>query len=270
VNALRRSTLFAAALSLATVFSPHANAQNTSVDDARIAAEDARTEVAKTERRLHIAERKTEVAHLGAEIEAVRAEAAVAEARRKLEAARGELEHFRAHTRPTKTQAAEIDRDQARYAAEHAQAELAELEAMYEAEEFAEMTKELVLRRGRRSLEIALRRLEVEGAKLRALGDEFDRNEQQLQGAIAAAEIDLHAAELTLRKERLAGRIAIEEAEADGADLRADLERTLRKLQRAEQQQASSDVEPPRSDDRARPVRMESVEKPTSRDGKEP
>ena len=58
-------------------------------------------------------------------------------------------------TAPAETTQAKISLDQARFSAEHAKDEHAELEAMYKADEFAEMTKKLMLKRSRRQMELA-------------------------------------------------------------------------------------------------------------------
>ena len=141
-----------------------------------------------------------------------KAEAAAADAARAQEEAERALKVFLELERPRELADAQLDLDRADFRREGDQDELGELTAMYEAEEFAEMTKELVLKRGRKNLEFSQRALELERGKLELLRDEtLPRKQRELEleleqarRAVGAAEAELSAARIEAEK-KLAG-----------------------------------------------------------------
>ena len=123
---------------------------------------------------------------------------------------------------------AQLKVDEARYAAEHAQDELSELIAMYEADEFAEMTKELILKRGRRNLEVAGRELEIQSERLEVGRLTRERKHAAAKGAVAEARQGVEAAKRGLRKSELEGSISLLEAQSTIDGLRDELEALTR------------------------------------------
>ncbi|SVE37789.1 uncharacterized protein METZ01_LOCUS490643, partial [marine metagenome] len=116
-------------------------------------------------------------------------------------------------------------------AAVQAKDEYNELVAMYKAEEFAEMTKELVLKRGRHNLDLAERRLQVQVGKLQDLEKSvLPRERAALKGKLQDSESGLRRAQLTTEKTKLEIRIAVSEAEHAVNTNQADLSETRAKL----------------------------------------
>ncbi len=139
-------------------------------------------EVAQKERELEHARLSLEIATLKTGHDVAAAEAEAKEATRSLSDAKFALTNL-ARQAQTELEDAEIDRDEASNRADEAKAELAELEAMYQADEFATMTKELVLQRGRRQLEFANRRLALQQKRLVLLREVEQEEKQREAGA---------------------------------------------------------------------------------------
>lgn len=173
---------------------------------------------------LEVGALELQVVELNSEIQAQGIAAKIAKARRELELAERALEHFTKDTVPLATREAKILIDVARYEAEHAKDEFNELVSMYEADEFAAMTKELVLKRGRRTLEIAERKLEVQRTKLAHLeGSEQPRKKMELEGKIQDARGGLASANLEEKKITLEIQISTMKARFTLAELQRDL-----------------------------------------------
>jgi hypothetical protein len=119
---------------------------------------------------------------------------AVQKAARDLEQAAAGLEFAKLELRDFEKRAAtdrreaELGVDRSRFRLEESRAELAELEAMYAEEEFAQTTKELVLKRGRRQVELAEAGLAIEVARLAERDAELQREQIEKRNALAAAE----------------------------------------------------------------------------------
>ena len=111
--------------------------------------------------------------------------------------AQRDLDLFMNHERPKKLAEARLGLDRSEHRRELAKDELDELISMYEAEEFAELTKELVLKRGRKSLEFAERQLELTRKSMALLeGEELPKQQRDLELALQKAEHALRDAEL--------------------------------------------------------------------------
>ena len=152
----------------------------------------------------------------------VDAQAVIAGAQADLAAAERELQTFVDRTATQELEEARLSHDEAAYRAEEARAELAELEAMYKADQFAAMTKELVLQRGRRQLEVAERRLALSKAELATRQEvehvgkrkEFEAKVAASQRALAKAERGLALAKLEGERDVLAATHALAAAQA--------------------------------------------------------
>ena len=202
--------------------------------DAQEAATEApaktkKVDIAKKKRDLEVARLELSIAELKSEISLRGAENAVAKARRDLDAATEKLETFARRERPVDIEKAQIGHDRAAHSAEHALDELNELKAMYSAEEFAEMTKELVIKRGERRLEVARRELDVQKEKLAILKEnELPRKQRELEAKVADAQSALEDSQLKLKQARLESQVTLlkarnrvielEEALSDGAE----------------------------------------------------
>ncbi len=174
---------------------------------------------------------KLEVAKLQAQIQSASADAALAKNGRESKASHDALAHFNDVVSPRRVTEARIGLDAASNRAEQAKDEHNELVAMYKQEEFAEMTKELVLKRSRHSLDLANRRLAVEAAKLKDLESVIlPRERDALKGKATDADASLHRARLTARKTKLDNEISLKEASHKLASTRQSVKDTESKL----------------------------------------
>lgn len=142
----------------------------------------------------------------------------------ELERARAALDVFLKDVKPRELDQKRISVDQSTYRAEHSKDELNELIAMYEADEFAHKTKELVLKRGRRDNELADRYLEV--AKKEASyfeQHELPNRERDLKQRVTAAELERRKAEIEADKARIEMETAVRKANEREADLADDI-----------------------------------------------
>jgi hypothetical protein len=147
-------------------------------------------------------------------------------ARNDLQSAQRDLDHYQKQERPLDLEDAQIDLDRGAESALEKRQELDELIAMYKKDEFAKMTKELVLQRGKVSMELVQR--EVELSKKRAADKKEHAmvvKERDLSLAVAKAQQGVTAAEAKLKKtqahnelELLKARHKVEDAERPGDD----------------------------------------------------
>lgn len=111
------------------------------------------------------------------------------------------LQAFLEHERPNKVTGKKIDLDQRRNRMWEAEQELEELQAMYSQEDFAKTTKELVLERGKRNVDIAKRQLDLGEREMGAMekielaGKERDLREKLRQAELAHQQADAKLAE---------------------------------------------------------------------------
>ncbi len=183
-------------------------------------------------------ERELEAARVEGQIQQIdRAmrEAGVAASLRRtateLAKAKQDLELFLAEVKPRELEERRIGLDQSVYRADHSKDELGELVAMYQADEFAKTTKELVLKRGRRELESAERYLAVARAEFA----QFEKvtqpqRERELRDKVVDAELERSKAEQEAEKAKLELTLQAQKHEQrlgdlaeEIADLRAEL-----------------------------------------------
>ena len=172
---------------------------------------------------LEVAHLEEQIMNLDVQMKMAAAEQSVAEAERTLSEARLALKVYEGSEAPTKIEEAKIRLDRSKYNAEHSEDELNELKAMYDAEEFAEMTKELVLKRAVRNLELARRNLQVDASKLEMLtSHEIPTRIRELSQKVHLAELALEKARTSRSKAELENRLSqtklrhkIEELERD-------------------------------------------------------
>ncbi len=168
---------------------------------------------------------------------AVTVEAALLRTAAELEQARRSLDLFLSEQRPREVEDKKISLDRSIYRAEEAKEELGELVAMYEADEFAKTTKELVLKRGRRQAELAERDLAV--TKRESVEFEqysLPQRERELRQKVADGEVERKKVEFDAEKARLEVQIAERKAKERLTDLEeeiADLEKEIAELPEA-------------------------------------
>ena len=182
------------------------------------------------QRELDYAKIELQTGELDRRVRAMTVDAALKRTALELERARTELDVFLGEVKPRELEEKRIALDQSTYSAEHSKDELGELTAMYEADEFARATKELVLKRGRRQLEMADRYLAV--AKKESAHFEqhtLPQRERDLRQKVADAEVERKKAEIEADK----ARIEMDLAARKGAERISDLEDDIKELQEA-------------------------------------
>jgi hypothetical protein len=186
-----------------------------------VAAKAAARKAEKKAREVTYAKMELAIAQLDAERELKDATLDVERSRHDLEAAQRNLEHFQKVERALALEDQVIDLDRAKEQAHQQQQELEELMAMYKADEYAKLTKELVIQRGKFQMEMAQRSLEL--ARKRAAdreGHEWPTKERELSLALRKAQDGLESSEAKLVKtkastelELLRAKHKVEEAE---------------------------------------------------------
>jgi len=172
-----------------------------------------------------------QVAQLDRAVRQASIEASLAKTAADLAHARSELELFVKELRPRELEEKKMGLDQATYRAEHSKDEYGELEAMYQADEFARKTKELVLKRGRRDLEMAERYLAIQKREIAHFeGSQLPERERQLRQRIADAELERQKAETEASKSKLEFALADKKAKDRAADLAEEIAELQEKL----------------------------------------
>lgn len=190
-------------------------------------------ELRQKQRELDYARAELLTAELDRRARTMGVEAALVKTAGALEQARADLAAFTAELKPRELEEKRISLERSAHRADHAKDELGELTAMYEADEFARTTKELVLKRGRRELEMAERSLGVERKELAFFEQqELPRRERELRQKIADAELDRAKAEIDAEKARAELELQARKAKERIVDLEqdvADLQEALAK-----------------------------------------
>jgi len=191
--------------------------------DAEKDAEDEAVEELKEARELHFAELGLAIAKLDAEHSTAKSDQDLAEAQREVGEAQRKLDLFVNHEQPKELAEAQLGYDRAAHRRELALDELNELISMYEAEEFAELTKELVLKRGRKSLEFSERGLELERQEQAVLQNEtLPKRQRDLEHALLKAQQGLASAELSHAKSRIEVEVSLAKAAHKLEDLQRE------------------------------------------------
>ena len=148
------------------------------------AAKKAELKALKKEREKTYANLELALAEMDAERELLSAQQELERAQNSLQAAQRDLEHFQKVERPLEMEDLQMDLDRSTQSAHERQMELDEIMAMYKKDDFAKLTKELVVQREKFRMEMAQRELAL--AKKKA-------NDKQ-QHAWAVKELDLSLA----------------------------------------------------------------------------
>jgi hypothetical protein len=188
---------------------PTASESPSKKDDARAVAA-AHDKVAIARLQLGIAEKNAATSRMRKE--------------KELELARSELEQFEANDAPNRLAKAKLDLQRRRDALTEQKEELAQLEMMYEHEDLADKTREIVLQRGRRRVERAQDELAIEESESTALEAKTlprERAKLVLEIEVKKQELDTTQSEteVTMLEKRLALRTA--EGEAETAEAKA-------------------------------------------------
>jgi hypothetical protein len=178
-------------------------------------------------RELDYAKVEQQTGDIDRQVRALAVEASLQKARLEAQKARKELDLFLSVQRQKDLDESKLGLDRMTWHAEHQKDELGELESMYKEEEFAKATKELVLKRGRRSMEAAERELQLQrtGNELLTKHTLPDR-ERDLRQKVADTALELQKAELEVQKARL----EIDLGKRKAGERIEDLEREVQEL----------------------------------------
>jgi hypothetical protein len=188
------------------------------------ARKEKQKELKKKTRELAHARIEKETGAIDGKIRAGAVAAALQNATDELAEKRKALELFLSEQRSRELEEKKISLDRSAQRAEFAKDELGELVSMYENDEFAKTTKELVLKRGRRELEMADRSLAVERREF----SEFEQHalpqrERELRRKVADAELEHKKAGLEADKAKLELELAAAKADESIAELQAEI-----------------------------------------------
>ncbi len=176
--------------------------------DAAADAKKAQRKAEKQQREVTYATMELALAEMDAERELRDATQDVQHAKQELEAAELELAHFKQVERLLELEDQQIDLDRAVQAAAESKSELDEIMAMYKADDFAKMTRELVVQREKFRMEIAQRMLAL--AKKRAAdkqSHDWAVKERDLTQAREKASAGVASAEDKLKKTRASNEL---------------------------------------------------------------
>jgi hypothetical protein len=198
----------------------------TAADEAKVAArKQKQKELRGKQRELEAAHGEQRVAEVDRQVRQLTLEAAVKKTGADLEQAQQDLAVFVAAVKPRELAERRISFDSSTYRAEHSKDELGELVAMYEADEFARTTRELVLKRGRRDLELAERSLAVATKELAHFETvTLPQRERELQHKVRDAELERTKVGLEVEKWKLEVGLAEQKQKDRLADLAEDIQ----------------------------------------------
>ncbi len=155
----------------------------------------------KKERGITYARMELALAEMDAEFEMRDAKLDLERAMQGLDAAQRDLRHFTDVERPLELEDQQMDVDRGVESALEQKQELEELMKMYKADDFAKMTKELVLQRGKFRMELAQREMEL--TKKRAADKQAHAlavKELDLKLALKKAQDGVYGAESKMKK----------------------------------------------------------------------
>jgi len=159
---------------------------------------------------------KLSLAKMQLEIARKKADDARARKERELELSRAEVAQFEESDAPNRVAKSRLDLTRRQDALAEQQEELAQLEMMYEKEDLADKTREIVLQRGKRRVErakteLAISERETQALETRTIPRERSKLVLELEAKARDLEGMVHETEATLLEKRM----AVEAAEAD-------------------------------------------------------
>jgi hypothetical protein len=174
---------------------------------------------------------ENQIAEVDRTVRQLNVDASLARTAAELTHAKKSLDVFLTEQKPRELEQKRIQLDQSTWHAEHQKDELGELTAMYEADEFARTTKELVLKRGRRDVEAAERHLAIAKKELTHFETvSLPDRERELRQKLTDAELERKKAELEAQKVKVEFGLAIEKAKLREQDLKEDIAELEQKL----------------------------------------
>ena len=191
---------------------------------------DAADKVQKAQREVDYAKIDLDLAKMSVASDARETDQSVVEATQKLDAIKKDRDNFKNTETPQKLAEKQLDIDRSTQFMDEAKQELDELEGMYKKEEFASLTKELVLSRGKKKLEFAKRGLELAKKNQDQLTN-FDLPKKQLELDQAVERGEKSLAEATAKKEKgaLESKLKVMKAEHHVDEAQKALEKAQKK-----------------------------------------
>ena len=172
------------------------------------------------------AERRVAAAELSGELRKREAELKLHAAELAVEKAEASLEHLENYTMPTRLAKEQISLDRSAGSLADAKAELQQMRDMYKDEEFAESTKELVITRSERNVDLQKRNLEL----AKAARDDLESFELAQEHADAVRKLAEAREQLELaRMRKLETERGIEAKALDAAEALRKARRALEK-----------------------------------------
>lgn len=196
--------------------------------DAAKEAEQKADELRKKKHELEYAQIGLEIARLDAQANEIDTRRAIEDAERALALAGRDLDNFQKVVRELETSERALELDRARQNVHESEQELAELEAMYQNEQFAGTTKELVLTRGRSRLEMSKRAYAHAQRRAAQLKD-FDHPRREHELAVALEKAEKSLLEAKAKEQRAAVQRRLDAMKAEHAV--DDAERAVAKLE---------------------------------------
>jgi len=212
--------LFAALCAACTATQSGVKADSSSTDDAEENAE----KLQKKERELACALLDLDIARATVENDERTCNNDVKQAEQDLKTSRAELDHFTKVEKDTALRKAQLDVDKSEWSMEQKRQELHELETMYQQEEVATLTKELVLQRGKVALQQAEKDLALDRDELADLRDwDNPHKQEELSQKVEKNVRALEDARSKLARTTLEGRLKVLKAEQAIAELQGDI-----------------------------------------------
>lgn len=155
-------------------------------------------------------------------------------ARIEMEKAKRELDLFVSNTKPHELEEHQMQLDSLAYRFEEQKDEQSELESMYKDDQFAKQTKELVLRRGLRQVELADRALALARKEFKILEERtLPDRERELRRKVETTELEVKKSDLESRKSTMEIDVQRRQAGDKLKDAEQDLKELLQKLAKA-------------------------------------
>lgn len=184
----------------ASASSPSAASPTKSAAEAEKAADaeaEKQEKIEKKEHELACARIELDIARQSTTADERDAKIQLVEVEFKLQRATGDLDNYKNVESKLATSETDLRLEEAKQRLEEARQELAELEKMYSKEKFAEITKELVLVRGKVRVKLAEKSLELAQKKATQQRDfEIPKKLKELTQALEKAQFDVDAARL--------------------------------------------------------------------------
>ena len=207
-------------------------------------AEEKAEKIKKKERELAYARSELKIGRLGVEADEREARNAIEDAELKLQIAMKDRDNFKGVEKPLKLADSKLDFDRSAQRMKESEQELKELENMYKQEEMAELTKELVLQRGRANLEFAKRSLELQQQKMANVKDhELAKKEKEVDVAVERSEKALKEARAKKEKNGLESELKQTKAEHKIDELEAELGKLKKATEKAAEKPAEKKAE---------------------------